>query len=414
MQDAQRSRREFLGQTALGLAALGLSARTAAAEVRPVSEVSGMRYDDYVGLPVTEVPTPALLVDLDIFERNIALMANVCRQRGTAYRPHGKAHKSPLVGAMQLKAGAIGLCAGKLGEAEVFVDGGITDVLITTEVVGRRKIQRLMRLAKTSNALKVVVDNEQNVAELAGAAKDAGLRLTVLVDVNVGQNRTGVETAAEAAALARAIARAPSLRFGGVQAYGGHNMHVVGFENRKRASLLALERAVAARKAIEESGLPVEILSVGGTGTYNIDTSVTGVTEIQPGSYIFMDLQYRGIGSDTSDTFSDFGNSLSVMTTIISRPTKGRAVTDGGHKALSSDAGLAAPKDGRGLQFQPGGDEHGILLLKDPSRDFKVGDQVEFIPSHCDTTVNLHEVFWATRKGAVEAVWPIAARGRTD
>jgi D-serine deaminase-like pyridoxal phosphate-dependent protein len=341
-------------------------------------------------------------------------MAETCRQGRTKYRPHGKAHKSPLVGGIQLKAGAIGLCAGKLGEAEVFVEGGINDVLITTEVVGPRKIERLMRLAKMSPVMKVVVDNEQNITDLADAAAKAGVRLTALVDVNVGQDRTGIDTADDAATLAQAITRARSLRFGGIQAYGGHNMHIVGFENRKRASLLALERALAARYAIEKAGLPVEILSVGGTGTYNIDTNVPGVTEIQPGSYIFMDIQYRGIGSDASDTFSDFGNSLSVMTTVISRPSKGRAITDGGNKALSSDAGLAMPKDARGIQFQPGGDEHGILLIKDPSRDFKVGDQVEFIPSHCDTTVNLHNVFYAVRKGNVDAVWPIVARGRTD
>jgi D-serine deaminase-like pyridoxal phosphate-dependent protein len=413
MQYIERSRREFLTQTALGIGTVGASARPVA-RTKSFGEVTGMRYEDFVGLPVGEVATPALLVDLDVFEANIARMAETCRKSGVQYRPHGKAHKSPLVGAIQLKAGATGLCAGKLGEAEVFVEGGIKDVLITTEVVGVRKIQRLMRLAKVSDALKVVVDNEQNVADLAAAAKAAGVRLTALVDVNVGQNRTGVDTAADAAALAEAIARAPSLRFGGIQAYGGHNMHIVGFENRKRASLLALERALAARRAIEQGGLSVEILSVGGTGTYNIDTTVAGVTEIQPGSYIFMDAQYRGIGSEASEAFADFGNSLSVMTTVISRPSKGRAVTDGGNKALSSDAGLAVPKDARGIQFQPGGDEHGILLMKDPSRDFKVGDQVEFVPSHCDTTVNLHDVFYAVRKGKVEAQWPIAARGRTD
>jgi D-serine deaminase-like pyridoxal phosphate-dependent protein len=414
MPSNERTRREFLTETALGVAAVGPGARAVSAETRSVSEGAGMRYEDYVGVSLSELPTPALLVDLDIFENNVARMAETCRQGRTKYRPHGKAHKSPLVGGIQLKAGAIGLCAGKLGEAEVFVEGGINDVLITTEVVGPRKIERLMRLAKMSPVMKVVVDNEQNITDLADAAAKAGVRLTALVDVNVGQDRTGIDTADDAATLAQAITRARSLRFGGIQAYGGHNMHIVGFENRKRASLLALERALAARYAIEKAGLPVEILSVGGTGTYNIDTNVPGVTEIQPGSYIFMDIQYRGIGSDASDTFSDFGNSLSVMTTVISRPSKGRAITDGGNKALSSDAGLAMPKDARGIQFQPGGDEHGILLIKDPSRDFKVGDQVEFIPSHCDTTVNLHNVFYAVRKGNVDAVWPIVARGRTD
>lgn len=373
-----------------------------------------MRVDEYVGLPVTEAPTPALLIDLDVFEKNLDHMARFCRERKCAYRPHGKAHKSPAIGKQQLAKGAGGLCAGKLGEAEVFVAGGIHDILITTEVVGQRKISRLMQLAKTAPELKVVADNELNVADLAEAARAMGIRLDVLVDVNVGQNRTGVDTPEAAAAIAQAVSRSKALRFAGIQAYGGTNMHIVGFENRRAASIRALERAMEAKTAIEQAGMHVEIMSVGGTGTYNIDTGYPGATEIQPGSYIFMDSHYRSIGGESSDVFDDFGNSLSVLTTVVSTPSKGRVVTDGGNKALSTDSGLPMLKDARGVVFQPGGDEHGILLLKDPARTFSVGDKVEFIPSHCDTTVNLHNVFWAVRKGRIEAVWPIEARGRTD
>lgn len=373
-----------------------------------------MRHDEYVGLPVTEAPTPALLIDLDVFETNLNRMARYCREQKCAYRPHGKAHKSSLIGKQQLAMGAGGLCAGKLGEAEVFVAGGIHDVLITTEVVGRRKIARLMQLVKTAPDVKVVADNESNVADLSAAARSAGVRLGVLVDVNVGQNRTGVDSPEAAVAVAQAIARSAGLRFAGVQAYGGTNMHIVGFANRRAASLRALERAAEARTAIEKAGMRVEIMSVGGTGTYNIDAGYPGATEIQPGSYIFMDSHYRSIGGESSDLFEDFGNSLSVLTTVISTPSKGRVITDGGNKALSTDSGFPVLKDGRGVVFQPGGDEHGILLLKDPAREFKVGDTVEFIPSHCDTTVNLHNVFWAVRNGRIEAVWPIEARGRTD
>jgi len=398
--------------SALAAGSLGLAGRAVGAAPAPTGELI-MRYEDYIGLPVSEAPTPALLVDLDVFEKNLSHMAESCRERRCAHRPHGKAHKSALVGKKQLAAGAVGICAGKLGEAEVFVTGGIQDVLITTEVVGRRKIDRLMQLAKLAPGLKVVADSEGNVADLA-AARTAGLQLAVLVDVNVGQNRTGVDTPDAAARIAATIAGARSLRFAGVQAYGGTHMHIVGYANRRAASMLALRRAMDAKEAIEKSGLKVEIMSVGGTGTYNIDAGYPGVTEIQPGSYIFMDAHYRGIGSESSDVYDDFGNSLSVLTTVISRPSKGRAITDGGYKALSTDAGLPMLKDGRGVSFQAGGDEHGILLIKDPTRDFKVGDHVEFIPSHCDTTVNLHNVFWAVRKGQIEAVWPIEARGRTD
>ncbi|MCA1650231.1 MAG: DSD1 family PLP-dependent enzyme [Acidobacteria bacterium] len=413
MSISQHGRRHFVKHSALVVGSIGLTGHTAGAAPASTEELS-MGYEQYIGLPVSEAPTPALLVDLDIFEKNLSQMADVCRQRKCAYRPHGKAHKSSLVGKKQLAAGAGGICAGKLGEAEVFVAGGILDVLITTEVVGRRKIERLLQIAKLAPNLKVVADSEANVADLAASARAAGLRLAVLVDVNVGQNRTGVDTADTAAKVAQAIASSRSLRFAGVQAYGGTNMHVVGYENRRAASMWALERATKARAAIEKAGLTVEMMSVGGTGTYNIDSGYPGVTEIQPGSYIFMDSHYRSIGGESSDVYDDFGTALSVLTTVISRPSKGRAITDGGHKALSTDSGLPMLKDTRGVVFQLGGDEHGVLLIKDPTRDFAIGDKVEFIPSHCDTTVNLHNVFWAVRKGLIEGVWPIEARGRTD
>jgi D-serine deaminase-like pyridoxal phosphate-dependent protein len=230
----------------------------------------------------------------------------------------------------------------------------------------------------------------------------------------VGQDRTGVDTPEDAAALALAIARHPSLKLVGVQGYGGHNMHVVGFENRRVAAGGAAERAAAARRAIERAGLPLSILSVGGTGSYDIDPTVPGVTEIQPGSYLFMDAHYASIGGAHTDGFSDFGVSLSVLTTVVSRPSKGRAITDGGNKALSTDEGQAVPKDLSGVSYRPGGDEYGILSLKMPSRDLQVGDKIEFVCGHCDTTVNLYNVFFGVRKGIVEAVWPIEGRGRCD
>ena len=311
MSISQNSRRQFVKHTAFAAGSFGLVG-PAWGSAPLFSEELSMRYEEYIGLPVSEAPTPALLVDLDVFEKNMSHMAEICRQRHCAYRPHGKAHKSSLVGKKQLAAGAGGICAGKLGEAEVFVAGGIHDVLITTEVVGRRKIERLMQIAKLAPDLKVVVDSEVNVSDLAAAARKSGVRLAVLVDVNVGQNRTGVDTPEAAATIANLIASSGSLRFAGVQAYGGMNMHVVGYPNRRMASMSALERATRAKEAIEKAGLKVEILSAGGTGTYNIDAGYPGLTEIQPGSYIFMDSHYRSIGGESSDVFDDFGNSLSV------------------------------------------------------------------------------------------------------
>lgn len=405
------SRREFFAKSTATLAAggaLGASRRAAQETQEPHSP-----YAEFLKASIEELPTPALMIDLDVFERNLKTMEDACRSHNGKYRPHGKAHKSAIVGRKQLAAGAEGLCAAKLGEAEVFVKGGIKDVLITTAVVGRRKIQRLLALAAIAPAIKVVADSTRNLDELDAAATAAKRTLTVLVDVNVGQNRTGVDTPADAVAVAQHLAKLSSLRLGGIQAYAGMNMHVVGFANRRDASMMALERALAARSALEKAGFTVPILSVGGTGTYNIDLKVPGVTEIQPGSYIFMDAHYRSIGGEQSDTFSDFGTSLSVLTTVISR-ARGRAITDGGNKALSTDESMPAPKGLTGIAYRPGGDEHGIIVLKNANRDLQVGEKVEFVPGHCDTTVNLHNVFFGVRNGVVESVWPVEARGRVD
>jgi D-serine deaminase-like pyridoxal phosphate-dependent protein len=404
------SRRAFLAHSAATGAAGFASGATAAAPAQAVVPDSR----GFVKQRVSELPTPALLVDLDIFEANLRTLATHAKSRSTAFRPHGKAHKSSIIGKLQVASGAIGVCAAKLGEAEVLVGGGLKDVLITVEVVGRRKIERLVALAARAPELKAVVDNEQNAADVSAAALASGRRLKVAIDVNIGQNRTGLETPAEVVALAQAIARLKGLELVGLQAYDGGKQHVVGFEKRREANERSLERAVAARQALEKAGFAVQMVSVGGTGTYNIDAGYPGVTEIQPGSYIFMDAHYRRIGGRDHPAFSDFGCSLSVLTTVVSRPTSGRAVTDGGNKALPTDEGQAEPVDLTGVTFRTAGDEHGILTLQNPSRDLRVGDQVEFIPGHCDTTVNLYNVFFAVRKGIVEQVWPIEARGRTD
>jgi D-serine deaminase-like pyridoxal phosphate-dependent protein len=410
-----QNRRDFLARSALALGTLGSVGNSgiAIAGDRYAKE-RVMTYDEFVGQPLAEVPTPALLIDMDIFEKNLATMRDACKARGRNCRPHGKAHKSPVIAKKQLEYGAHGLCAAKLGEAEVLVQGGISDVLITAPVVGRRKVERLLALHEITPDIKVVSDSAENLSELSAAASAKGRKLKVLVDVNVGQNRTGVDSPEDAVALARHISKQPGLEFAGIQAYGGSNQHIVAFENRKRIEMLSMERAVNARRAVEKAGFPVGILSVGGTGTYNIDTEVPEVTEIQPGSFIFMDAHYSSIGGPQSTEFTDFGNSLSVYTTVISHPSKGRAITDGGNKALSTDESMPVPKGLTGIEYHPGGDEYGIIILKNPNRPLNVGDKVDFIPGHCDTTVNLFNVFFAMRKGVVEAVWPILGRGRTD
>ena len=311
------TRRDFVARStlatlgAVGGASLPLNAQQTFEEL-------AVAYNELVGQPLSELPTPALMIDLDIFEKNLATMRDVCKARGHLLRPHGKAHKSSIIAKRQMEYGALGQCAAKLGEAEVLVHGGIRDVLITTAVVGRRKIERLVSLAAIAPDIKVVADSAQNLSDLSAAAMAQGLKLKVVVEVNVGQNRTGVDTTDEAVALVRHISKEKGLEFAGIQGYGGNNQHINGFENRRALAMLANARAVAARRAVEKAGFPVGILTVGGTGTYEIDTEVPEVTEIQTrlvyfhGYELFVDRQPR------RREFNDFGNSLSVLTTVVS------------------------------------------------------------------------------------------------
>lgn len=419
------SRRGFLAKSAAAGAlgcATGIPVSASARDIeQPAQGAHGgddalvaPQYRGFVNKSVKELPTPALLIDLDIFEHNLQKLASYMKDRPVTFRPHGKAHKSPAVGKLQLASGAKGLCAAKLGEADVLIRGGIKDVLITAEVVGKLKIARLMSLLAMTSDVKAVVDNEQNAIDLSEAALAAKRRLKVAIDVNVGQNRTGLEKPEEVVALAQVIAKQKGLELIGLQGYGGNNQHIMGFENRKARELQSNERVVAARQALEKAGFTVQMVSVGGTGSYNIDAEYTGVTEIQPGSYIFMDSHYNKIGGKDTPEFSEFGNSLSVLATVISRAVAGRAIVDAGGKALSTDESTPEPMDITGATFGVAGDEYGALRLQNPSRDLKVGDQVQIMPGHCDTTVNLYNVFFAVRKGMVEHVWPIEGRGRTD
>ncbi len=412
------SRRGFLAQTATvgALSCVGGVSVGAARTVDQAGEDAQVapHYRGFLKKSVQELPTPALLIDLDIFEHNLQALANYMKSRSVTFRPHAKAHKSPAIGKLQLASGATGVCAAKLGEADVLVRGGIRDVLITAEVVGPVKIQRLMGLLAITPDVKAVVDSEQNAIDLSTAALAAKRKLKVAIDVNVGQNRTGLGTPEDVVALAQIVAKQKGLDLIGLQGYGGNNQHVMGFENRKAREVASNEKVVAARHALEKAGFAVQMVSVGGTGSYNIDADFPGVTEIQPGSYVFMDSHYNKIGGRDQPDFSEFGNSLSVLTTVISRAVSGRAIVDAGGKALSTDESVPEPIGLTGATYAVAGDEYGALRLQNPSRDLKVGDQLQIMPGHCDTTVNLHNVFFGVRKGVVEHVWPIEGRGRTD
>lgn len=361
-----------------------------------------------------DLPTPALLLDLDAFESNVAAMTAYAKQRKLALRPHGKTHKCPEIAQALIRAGARGACAAKLSEAEVFAAHGISGLLITTAVVGRHKIERATALAKRAPDTIFCVDNAQNAADLNDAASTARVTLNAAIDLFVG-GRTGIPCGDPAAGLARQIASLKNLRFAGLQAYAGQASHVIGFAERKRASEAAMAPAVATRRAIERDGIACPLLSGGSTGTYNIDAGIDGITELQPGSFLFMDVDYNRIGGDGSPVYRDFKNSLTVLTTVVSKPSDRQAVVDGGLKAFSTDKPFPPEARGvTGISFAWGGDEHGRLALTEAAAAMRVGDRIEFVIPHCDPTVNLYDRMFCLRGDSVEAVWRIAARGMSQ
>jgi len=359
-----------------------------------------------IGMPAAEIDTPALVVDLDAYERNLDRMAASLAGTRLRLRPHAKTHKSPVVGLQQVARGAVGVCCQKVSEAEAMVNGGVRNVLVTNEIVGPRKLARLASLARQAE-VGVCVDDPQNVRDLDAAARAFGVRLPVLVEVNVGANRCGVEPGEPAATLARQVAAQPGLRFAGLQAYQGRAQHIQDVEKRREAIDLAIAKVRESVDALSRAGLPCEAVTGAGTGSYRFEAASGVYTEIQAGSYIFMDADYKKVEGFPSE----FENALFVLATVMSRATRDRAVVDAGLKAFSVDSGMPVVQGRPDLEVQRASDEHGVLLLRDPAAPVRVGDRLFLIPGHCDPTINLHDWYVGIRGGRVEALWPIAARG---
>jgi len=362
-----------------------------------------------------DIPTPSLLLDLDRFERNLRRMAAHARAAGKNLRPHAKTHRCPEIARRQINEGALGVACAKLGEAEVMARAGVRGLLITTEVVAPAAIRRLMQLVSAAPDTLVVVDNAENVAELGREAASDGVTLNALVDIDVGGRRTGMTPGDPALALARAVVAQPALRFRGLQGYAGHCAHVMGWEARREASRAAMTPLMETRTLIEYAGLPVEIVAGGSTGTWDIDVELPGLTELQAGSYCVMDIDYRRIGGRVGAALTEFEMALTVIATVVSVPTSDRAMVDGGLKAFSTDKPFPPESVERpGIEYAFAGDEHGRLTITDRSRAPKLGERIEFFPPHCDPTINLYDRIYAMRGDKVEAVWEIAARGRSD
>jgi D-serine deaminase-like pyridoxal phosphate-dependent protein len=361
-----------------------------------------------------DVPTPALLLDLDAFEDNIAKMAAHLKARQKAFRPHGKTHKCPEVAKALLQAGAIGCCAARLSEAEVFADAGIPGLLITTAVIGRHKIDRAIVLASRAPDTIFVVDNRQNVRDINDAAglRGGGEPIKLAVDLFFG--RTGIQPGQPAVELAQLIDKLPNVTFVGLQSYDGAAAHTTPFEARADRTNGNMAKAIDTRVLLERSGIACPMVTAGSTGTYRVDSENPGITELQPGSFVFMDMEYGTIGGPNGTQYRDFRNSLTVVTTVVSR-SSGIAIVDGGYKAFSTDRPFTPQPVGLDdVTYFWAGDEHGRLDTSRSSRDIQVGDRIEFLPPHIDPTVNLYDHIYALRGDRIEAVWPVSARGKSQ
>jgi D-serine deaminase-like pyridoxal phosphate-dependent protein len=367
------------------------------------------------GKDLAEVDTPALVIDLDAFERNLMRMADFAANAGMRLRAHAKTHKSPVIAARQVALGAVGVCCQKVSEAEAMVEGGIGDVLVSNEVAGAAKLDRLAALARRAR-IGVCVDDAANVAELEAAAARAGASLEVLVEIDVGGNRCGVAPGKAAARIAQLVATAPHLSFAGLQAYHGSAQHVREAGERRSLILRAAALVQETQRALGAVGLEARIVSGAGTGTYENEAASGVYNELQCGSYIFMDADYARNRQADGSPFAVYEHALFVYASVMSAPAPERAVVDAGLKALSVDSGMPVPWQLSGAVYHRPSDEHGVLDLTGCSTRPARGDKVLLVPGHCDPTVNLHDWYVGVRglgtaRARVESVWPVAARG---
>jgi len=362
------------------------------------------------GMTIDRIDTPALLVELEPFERNLERMAALAHGAGVRLRPHAKTHKCAAVAKRQIALGAVGICCQKVSEAEALVDGGVADVLVSNEVVGERKLERLAALG-TRAAIAVCVDDAGNAAALGAAAARAGAELGVLVEIDVGAARCGVAPGDAAVALAKQVAGTPGLRFAGLQAYQGSAQHLRTPAERERAIGEAVARTRATVDALGAAGLACETVAGAGTGTFHLEAGSGLYNELQCGSYAFMDADYaRNLGAD-GQPVHEFEHSLFVLATVMSAVRADYVVVDAGLKALAFDAGPPAVAEPAGAGYSRPSDEHGRIEPAPGARPPALGERVRLIPGHCDPTVNLHDWFVAVRGGVVEEVWRIDARG---
>ena len=402
------SRRSFLQTSALAGAGTLLTPALQAKNLEMILD------KDSIGKSKWDLDTPALIVDLDKMEQNIKTVHTRLQGTGVGVRPHVKTHKCPAIAKMQIDAGALGVCAAKLGEAEVMLENGIKNVLMTTVNVSAPKIIKAMALRKKHKGFIQAADNPQNIQDLQDAAKAVGITAEVVLDINVIR-RSGVPPGEQALALAQMIDKMPNLKFCGILAYDGAVQHVAGFQKRKEQALKTFEPVVKSYDMMKAAGLNMEIFSGGGTGTYDIMIDVTGFTDVQVGSYIFMDRQYIEIGGAKNEkVLDDFAPSLTVIATILNNYYPGRLTTDSGSKAFTLNKPNPMVIGEPDFEYIAGSDEYGSITFEKSNKSYKVGDRLEVIPPHCDPIVNLYDVIYGTRGDKVVSVIPVLARGKSQ
>ena len=358
-----------------------------------------------IGLPVSELDTPALLLDLDRLQHNIERMSSHFRERGVAWRPHAKAYKCPAIAHLLRRAGAIGVTVAKVSEAEVMAAGGIDDILIAHLVVGTSKAARLAALQRQAD-VKVTVDHPDHVGPLGRAAVVAGTTIGVLVDVDLGMHRTGVASAEAAVALARQVSSTPGLRFDGLMGYEGHTLLIADPAEKRAAITAAIGRLLETRAAVQAAGWPCRILSAGGSGSYQYTADIRGITEIQAGGGIFACQYYTRLCHVTGHV-----PAISLLATVVSRPAQDRAILDIGQKSVSQYRTPPVLRDYPGCPITGLSAEHATVSLS-PGSDLAIGEKVHVIPGYSDFTFVLHDRVLGHRRGLVESVWELLGRGR--
>jgi 3-hydroxy-D-aspartate aldolase len=364
--------------------------------------IPGMREED--------IDTPALVIDLDAFEFNLDTMASLLAPTGVKLRAHAKTHKSPVIAKLQIARGAVGNCVQKVAEAEILAWGGVPDILVTNEIVGPAKLARLSALARIAK-VGVCADDEGQVAAIEAAAADAGIRMTVLVEIDVGASRCGVAPGPEAVALAARIAASKHLIFGGLQAYHGSAQHKRTPSERRALIAGAVDASRRTVEQLRQRGLECPIVGGAGTGTFEIESQSGIYTEMQAGSYIFMDADYARNLDESGAPVTIFRHALFVLSSVMSATRPGLAVVDAGHKAVAVDSGLPTAWRRPDISYVSASDEHGKLDVASETSSPKVGEKLRLVPGHCDPTVDKFDWYVGVRNGRVECLWPVAARG---